>query len=344
MESKIQEFIKDFIPKNITKEMKIELQNELECHIYDRIDYYKEIGYSDEESFEKALKDFCDDKQTKEQINKSFQKIHIPWSLADFFAKAIPITILIILVCGLLFNFLFRLIDIRNLIVVPLVIWGIIILIKKAQRPHRILKSIVAFVLVVPYFLFMFTAYFLWNTNLYCEFDDVEALSAFNDTINSDSSDSNDTILGLNDIGESDDVDYFLVHENSAFTEPTYCTWIFKYPLPEYIEMKTRLNEAFAYKDVYIKEEYNEGMANYLESECTFSVYGFKFKTVDVPYEKAFGDEEYNPEYDCWLIIGTNDEKQQIAYISVTPYAFTPSFDDYFIKEVCAWRYFYFLA
>lgn len=335
MEAKIQEFIKDFIPKNITKEMKTELQNELECHIYDRIDYYKEIGYSDEECLEKALKDFCGDKQTKEQINKSFQKIHIPRSLADFFAKAIPITLLIVVFGCIIFNFLFRLIDIRNLIVVPLIIWGIIILIKKAQRPHRIFKSIIALVLVVPYFLLMFTAYFLSSTSLYKTFDDTKALLSFENTINATDGWGFDKPLPIpKDVGDPEDVDLFVVTEQSIFSDPTYETWIFKYSLPEYIEMKKKFNENVLYTDMVVEEINEAGDIDSIKQISELSVYGFNFKLVDISED----------EYDCSLIIGTNDEKQEIAYICVTPYGFTPSFDDYFIKEVCAWRYFYFLA
>ena len=91
MEKRIEEFINEFLPKRITKEKRYELQAELENHIYERIDYYTEIGYSEEESLEKALKDFGDDKETMEQIKKNLENIHIPWSLADFFAKSLPI-------------------------------------------------------------------------------------------------------------------------------------------------------------------------------------------------------------------------------------------------------------
>ena len=41
------EFVDNFIPKNLSKKQKAKLKDELICHILDKKDYYEEIGYSE---------------------------------------------------------------------------------------------------------------------------------------------------------------------------------------------------------------------------------------------------------------------------------------------------------
>ena len=46
----------------------------------------------------------------------------------------------------------------------------------------------------------------------------------------------------------------------------------------------------------------------------------------------------------AYFIWGVNDKTHEIAFIFLEPISFTPTFDEYFIKEDCGWRYFYFLT
>lgn len=74
--NKITEFVDSFIPKNLSKKKKAKLKDELTCHILDKKDYYKEIGYSESESIEKAIKDFGTDEKDIKYINREFETLY----------------------------------------------------------------------------------------------------------------------------------------------------------------------------------------------------------------------------------------------------------------------------
>ncbi len=347
MDKKIQEFIANYIPKRITKETRYKLQAELENHIYERIDYYTEIGYSEEDSFEKALKDFGDDKETKEQIKKNLENIHIPWSLADFFAKSLPITIVIIFIGRIILHFMLRLNDIKFLIVIPLCIWLVILFIKKLKRPHHIIKSIISFVLVIPYFSFLGIIYFLGDAHWSIHTTDKKVFESYQATITE--YDANN-LPPINELETPIDLFYFSVEEDSFLTDPLYKNWIFEYSPTEYKALKEKFN-----KELYYMETYTVDDGYYIDNvyydnpytyNCTFSVYGFDFKTIRFSSinKTNVTDEDYDFSIDNWILMGTNDKTHEIAFIFLQPVNFTPSFDDEFIKEDCGWRYFYFLT
>ena len=347
MEERISEFIADYIPKRITKETRYKLQAELENHIYERIDYYTEIGYSEEESLEKALKDFGDDEETKEQIKKNLENIHIPWSLADFFAKSLPISVAIIFIGGIILHFMFRLNDIKFLIVIPLCIWLVMLFIKKLKRPHHIIKSIISFVLVIPYFSFLGIFYFLgnarWSTHTTEKkvFECYQDIITFYDTYN---------LPTVNALGSPIDSFYFSVKEDSFLTDPSYENWIFEYSPTEYKDLKENFNKELVYMKTYTEDDGyyidNVYYDNPYTYNCSFSVYGFDFKTIQFSTvnKQHATDEDYSFGDDYWTLIGTNDKTHEIAFIFLEPISFTPTFDEYFIKEDCGWRYFYFLT
>ena len=356
MEERISEFIADYIPKRITKETRYKLQYELENHIYDRFDYYKEIGYSEEESLEKALSDFGNDKQTKEQIKNELGGVHKPFSLADFFSFSIPITIVLIFILAIAGNFLIRLNDINYLLVIPFVIWLLNLGVKRIEKMHHIVKSIIAFILVIPYFIFITNAYFFWNTNFYTYFDKNEVLRGYYDfMIDDETNEKHERFLPHPDeIGNPVDANAFDLIENSAFTNPSYFTWIFKYTPEEYEELKEKFSKEFLYINEYTEydghyenDKYIEEVYNY---DCNFSIYGFDFKTIQIPeYEDEldisdsydYSSEDDDIEHNYWALIGTNDETCEIAFIYLYPEIFTPSFDEEFIKEDCGWKYYY---
>ncbi len=51
----VENYLKSIIPDKISDSTKSELRAEIECHIYDRADFYMEIGYDEATAFEKAV-------------------------------------------------------------------------------------------------------------------------------------------------------------------------------------------------------------------------------------------------------------------------------------------------
>lgn len=319
MKERISEFIGDYIPKRITKETRYKLQAELENHIYERIDYYTEVGYSEEESLEKALKDFGEEKEIKEQVKKNLENIHIPWSLANFFAKSIPITVAIILIGGTLLHiFLFEFVNIRNIIIIPLIVWLLIIALKRSKRIHHIIKSIIAVILVVPHFIFFLVGNFLWTPTYQLKVVNENVITFYNDFY--ESWDFNGCIPSPSDIGEPLDADFFAMGEETVFGDDQRSTFIFEYSPTDYKELKDR---------------YNKYMEPYSDYKCDYSFNGFKFRNIGEIHDS-------DGIYDSWYLIGTNDETHEIAII--VTWDSTPTVHKTFIEENCGWRYFYFLT
>ena len=73
--NKIESYIASVIPKNIPKYKQKILRDEIEAHIYDRIDFYTEIGYDNEASINKALADMGEDEEIKTSIRNDFEQV-----------------------------------------------------------------------------------------------------------------------------------------------------------------------------------------------------------------------------------------------------------------------------
>lgn len=85
----ISNFIDDFVPKNLSKKRRFLLTTELENHIYEKVNFYKDIGYSDEESLKKAIADFGTEDETKDSIFNEFESLYAEksiWGIISFFA------------------------------------------------------------------------------------------------------------------------------------------------------------------------------------------------------------------------------------------------------------------
>lgn len=80
---KITDFVDGFIPDNIPKKEATLIRAELTCHIMDKVDYYKDIGYNDMESIDKAIADFGTDECDKNFIFNEFEELY---SERDIFA------------------------------------------------------------------------------------------------------------------------------------------------------------------------------------------------------------------------------------------------------------------
>ena len=84
--NRITEFIDSFIPKNIPKKKALMLKAELTCHIIDKADFYKEIGYDDMESINKAIEDFGTNENDKNFIFNEFEELYSEKSILGILA------------------------------------------------------------------------------------------------------------------------------------------------------------------------------------------------------------------------------------------------------------------
>lgn len=87
--NKIHEFIAAFIPKNIPQKRRLILTDELENHLRDKSDFYRDIGYSEEESIKKAIADFGTDEEMKKSIFNEFEELYSEksiFAIISFFA------------------------------------------------------------------------------------------------------------------------------------------------------------------------------------------------------------------------------------------------------------------
>lgn len=83
--NKTETYINSLIPKNISGKKRKLLYSELQNHIYEKVDYYIELGYSKEDSENKAIEDFGTDKNIIKSINREFESLYHErtwWSVA----------------------------------------------------------------------------------------------------------------------------------------------------------------------------------------------------------------------------------------------------------------------
>ena len=72
----IKAFVDTLIPAKLPKERKAELAAELESHLYEKVDFYMEIGYSQDESTKKAIDDFAEDESVRNGIFNEFERLY----------------------------------------------------------------------------------------------------------------------------------------------------------------------------------------------------------------------------------------------------------------------------
>ncbi len=86
--NKIESYVDSLIPEKIPKIKKIKIRDEFLSHIYDQIDFYMEIGYSIDQSVEKALENMGNDEETKDTVKKQLTELHFErnwWGVVTFF-------------------------------------------------------------------------------------------------------------------------------------------------------------------------------------------------------------------------------------------------------------------
>lgn len=74
--NKIINYIDSITPKNIPEKKRRKIYDEMFCHILDRMDYYEEIGYSGEQSADKAIEDMGTDEETKKYLHDEFEELY----------------------------------------------------------------------------------------------------------------------------------------------------------------------------------------------------------------------------------------------------------------------------
>ena len=72
MTDEIKGYLDTLIPPNLPRQRRKELYEELYCHLLDRADRYEEIGWSKEESIQKAVEDVGTDQAVNQSISSEF--------------------------------------------------------------------------------------------------------------------------------------------------------------------------------------------------------------------------------------------------------------------------------
>ena len=65
----VKEYLDKVIPKKISPKTQDELREEMESHIYDRADFYMEIGYDEEAAVKKAVEQMGETESVKRNFN-----------------------------------------------------------------------------------------------------------------------------------------------------------------------------------------------------------------------------------------------------------------------------------
>lgn len=76
MDKRIESYLDSVIPEKLSKRRQKLIREELRDHISDHIDFYTEIGYSEDESIQKALTDMGDDGGVTAMVKKDFEKVY----------------------------------------------------------------------------------------------------------------------------------------------------------------------------------------------------------------------------------------------------------------------------
>ncbi len=74
--NKVNEFVDSFIPKNLPKKRKQAIKDELVCHLLDKADHYRDLGYKKEASIDKAIEEFGTDEDMKNYIRGEFEELY----------------------------------------------------------------------------------------------------------------------------------------------------------------------------------------------------------------------------------------------------------------------------
>ena len=77
----VSDYLDAAVPKGLTESRRKLLTEELESHIYDKAEHYMEIGYPEEESFEKAIEAMGKAEDVSEQLENVYQESRVKAAL-----------------------------------------------------------------------------------------------------------------------------------------------------------------------------------------------------------------------------------------------------------------------
>lgn len=69
----VEDYLNSVVPQKISESTKKRLRAEIECHIYDRADFYMEIGYDEDAAFEKAIEQMGEGEEIKVEFESIYQ-------------------------------------------------------------------------------------------------------------------------------------------------------------------------------------------------------------------------------------------------------------------------------
>ncbi len=85
----VEDYLNNVIPDKISDSTKAELRAEIESHIYDKAEFYIEIGYDEETAFKKAIVEMGEAEPVREEFSQIYKaKPHIFFVISAFFATA----------------------------------------------------------------------------------------------------------------------------------------------------------------------------------------------------------------------------------------------------------------
>ncbi|MBQ8784187.1 MAG: hypothetical protein IJZ57_10515 [Clostridia bacterium] len=90
----IKSYLEKAVPKGLSLKKQMNICDELTCHIQDKADFYMEIGYEEEKSYEKALEEMGDGEEVCQQFEEVYQEktIHaVLTSVAIHFADFVAV-------------------------------------------------------------------------------------------------------------------------------------------------------------------------------------------------------------------------------------------------------------
>lgn len=76
MDDRITQFLHTVIPQDIPKKKKAQVEAELACHIEDKAEHFKDLGFSDEDSLKKSFEAFAETDEIKNTICEKFDELY----------------------------------------------------------------------------------------------------------------------------------------------------------------------------------------------------------------------------------------------------------------------------
>lgn len=76
MDDRITQFLHTVIPQDIPKKKRAEVEAELACHIEDKAEHFKDLGFSEEDSLKKSFEAFAETDEIKNTICEKFDELY----------------------------------------------------------------------------------------------------------------------------------------------------------------------------------------------------------------------------------------------------------------------------